>query len=217
MQRPAIQLALDTTKLSFALAVAEDVVDLVDILEVGTLLIYQHGMRAVQIVRDRFPGSYVVADLKVMDCGAAVAQMALEAGASALIVQAAAPRDTLVAATAAAASYGGSVIVDSLGIYEADQLRDRIQGIDVAGVILHIGKDEQSSDRSSLASLVECIAKSRGLPPIGVAGGISADDVHVLASIAGLNLIVIGEAIMTSSMPRAVATRIYNHLRRVGH
>jgi 3-keto-L-gulonate-6-phosphate decarboxylase len=200
---------LDTTDLSFALSVAEDVVDLVDILEVGTLLTYQHGMRAVQAVRDRFPSSYVVADLKVMDCGAAVARMALEAGANALIVQAAAPRDTLVAATATAASYRGSVIVDSLGIYEADQVRDRIQGIDVAGVILHIGKDEQISGRKSLADLVERIAEAPGLPPIGVAGGISADDVHALASVAGLHSIVIGEAIMASSMPRVVAARIY--------
>jgi 3-keto-L-gulonate-6-phosphate decarboxylase len=208
MRRLKIQLALDTTDLDKALSVANQVVDLVDTLEIGTLLLHQHGMGAIQAIRSRFPDADIVADLKIMDCGEAVTRMALEAGANGVIVQVAAPRETLLTASNTARICRGFITADTLGVYELSQIRERLRDIDIASIIVHKGKDEQAADDNLPLDVLEHVLTAAGLPPISVAGGISHDNVSSLMGILGLHSIIIGQAIMRSATPRAAVSRI---------
>ena len=76
MHPPTIQISLDLTDLDEALATAEMALRAgVDWLEAGTPLLLAHGLRAVEVMRERFPEVPVVADLKTMDGGYLEAEM----------------------------------------------------------------------------------------------------------------------------------------------
>ena len=69
-----LQIALDDITLKGALELVERVRDSIDIIEIGTPLIYLCGMEAVRAMKQRFPDKEVLADMKIMDSGALVIQ-----------------------------------------------------------------------------------------------------------------------------------------------
>jgi 3-dehydro-L-gulonate-6-phosphate decarboxylase len=78
---PKLQVALDTDDLPTAINVARQVVDVVDVVEAGTLLIYQEGMKAVKSLRALAPDKILLADCKTADAGGHVGHVCKEAGA----------------------------------------------------------------------------------------------------------------------------------------
>ncbi|MEX0978140.1 MAG: orotidine 5'-phosphate decarboxylase / HUMPS family protein, partial [Pirellulales bacterium] len=68
--KPVVQISLDITTRQEALATAELAMRAgVDWLEAGTPLIIAEGMYGVRALRERFPDTPIVADLKTMDGG----------------------------------------------------------------------------------------------------------------------------------------------------
>src|SRR5687767_6366977 len=68
--RPIVQISLDVTDIPEALQTAEMALRAgVDWLEAGTPLIIAEGMHGVRALRQRFPDTPIVADLKTMDGG----------------------------------------------------------------------------------------------------------------------------------------------------
>lgn len=55
MAKPMIQIALDQTNLNAAIEVANNVESYVDVIEVGTILAFAEGMRAVSTLRQNHP------------------------------------------------------------------------------------------------------------------------------------------------------------------
>ena len=91
MVRPVLQVALDLTELSRAEKIAEEAVaGGADWIEIGTPLVKSEGMESVRRMRDLFPTTTLVADLKTSDTGAIEVEMAAKAGANVVCVLAAA-------------------------------------------------------------------------------------------------------------------------------
>ena len=66
MQKPYLQIALDTESLEQAFDVLSGGLDeVVDIIEVGTMLMLMEGMHAVRIMRAAYPQKLMVADFKL--------------------------------------------------------------------------------------------------------------------------------------------------------
>lgn len=82
MAKPMLQVALDTKTLSSALHVADQVKDVVDVIEAGTILIYEEGLQAVRALRAISPNKIVLADTKTADAGGAVGDECKKAGAN---------------------------------------------------------------------------------------------------------------------------------------
>ncbi|RLF87694.1 Fe-S cluster assembly protein HesB, partial [Thermococci archaeon] len=77
-----LQVALDLTDIEQAISIAEKAArGGAHWLEVGTPLIKKEGMRAVELLKRRFPDRKIVADLKTMDTGALEVEMAARHGA----------------------------------------------------------------------------------------------------------------------------------------
>ncbi|MDU7769007.1 MAG: orotidine 5'-phosphate decarboxylase / HUMPS family protein, partial [Serratia marcescens] len=89
--KPRLQLALDQTRLDTALRTAETLSPHVDIIEAGTILCISAGIQAVSALRERCPQHTLVADLKVADAGATLAEQAFGQGADWMTVICAAP------------------------------------------------------------------------------------------------------------------------------
>src|SRR5919198_6463346 len=115
VSRPVLQVALDEMNLHRALQIAtEAVAGGADWIEAGTPLIKSEGMNAVRELRKAFPHNEIVADMKTMDTGAYETEMACKAGASVVMVLAAADDGTIQEAVRAARKYGAKLSVDLL-------------------------------------------------------------------------------------------------------
>ncbi|MGG3448298.1 orotidine 5'-phosphate decarboxylase / HUMPS family protein, partial [Domibacillus aminovorans] len=62
-----LQLALDLVNIPEGIAVVKEVEQFVDVVEIGTPVIINEGLRAVKEMKEAFPNLTVLADLKVMD------------------------------------------------------------------------------------------------------------------------------------------------------
>jgi 3-hexulose-6-phosphate synthase len=114
--KPVVQISLDVIELEEALETAEMALRVgVDWLEAGTPLILAEGMRAVRALRERFPETPIVADLKTMDGGWLEAEVMAKAGASHVVVMARAHEETIKEVVKAGEDFGVGVMGDNLG------------------------------------------------------------------------------------------------------
>ena len=98
MTKPKLQIALDSQNLAEALETVREVGDVVDILEVGTVLCLQDGMEPVRAIRALYPEKDILADTKCADAGGTVAKNCKDAGANIMTVICCATIPTMQAA-----------------------------------------------------------------------------------------------------------------------
>ena len=98
MTKPKLQIALDSQNLGEALETVREVGDVVDILEVGTVLCLQAGMEPVRAIRSLYPNKDILADTKCADAGGTVAKNCKDAGANIMTVICCATIPTMEAA-----------------------------------------------------------------------------------------------------------------------
>src|SRR5712675_250253 len=94
--RPIVQISLDLIDIAEALDTARLALRAgVDWLEAGTPFILAEGLHGVRALRQNFPTTPIVADLKAMDGGYLEAEMMARAGATHVVVMARAHEETL--------------------------------------------------------------------------------------------------------------------------
>src|SRR5438105_15431121 len=114
--KPIVQISLDVVTIDEALSTAEMALRAgVDWLEAGTPLIIAEGMNGVRALRERFPGTPIVADLKTMDGGYLEAEMMAKAGATHVVVMARAHAETIRCCVKAGREFGIEIMGDNLG------------------------------------------------------------------------------------------------------
>ena len=64
----------------------QEVQEYIDIVEIGTPVVINEGLKAVKEIKEAFPSLKVLADLKIMDAGAYEVMKASEAGASIITI-----------------------------------------------------------------------------------------------------------------------------------
>src|SRR5690242_2293058 len=114
--RPIVQISLDVVTIEEALSTAEMSLRAgVDWLEAGTPLIIAEGMNGVRALRERFPETPIVANLKTMDGGYLEAELMARAGATHVVVMARAHEETIRCVVKAGRDLGINVMGDNLG------------------------------------------------------------------------------------------------------
>jgi 3-hexulose-6-phosphate synthase len=81
-----LHVAVDLHTLEKAIAMVHKVAPFVDIIEAGTPLIKQEGLRIISILKECFPEKLILADMKTMDAGGLEAKLAYDAGADLVTV-----------------------------------------------------------------------------------------------------------------------------------
>ena len=113
--KPIVQISLDLTNIPEALDTAALAMRAgVDWLEAGTPLIIAEGMHGVRALRERFPGTPIVADLKTMDGGYLEAEMMAKAGATHVVVMGRAHEETIKCVVKAGRDFGVKVMGDNM-------------------------------------------------------------------------------------------------------
>ena len=111
-----LQLALDRPDLTRELELARQVDRYVDLIEAGTPLLIREGIRAVRELRRRHRGTMIVADIKVIDAGEPIAELAFAAGANVVTVLGCASNEVIDRVVRSAQRYDGEVMADSLSV-----------------------------------------------------------------------------------------------------
>ncbi len=204
LERPVLQVALDFENLSRALQAGREAVEGgADWVEAGTPLIKSEGLDAVRELKKAFPGSRIVADMKIMDTGAFEVEIAAKAGADVVTVLGASDDGTIADAVRGGELYGAEVMVDLLGVPDPIARTRRAAELGAAAVCWHVGIDMQMMGLTPFAVLDELVKASR--LPVAVAGGLNSESV-AKAVRGGAQILIVGGAI-TKSPHIADATR----------
>ena len=175
-----LQLALDMVDIAGARAILEEVVDLVDIVEIGTPMIIREGVKAVSETKKAFPQVEVLADLKIMDAGEYEAGMAFDAGADMVTVLGAASDATVRGVVRHAASRQGRVMVDLIAMGNVPARAREVDAWGADYICVHTASDMRGSGRDSLDDLAQ-VGPLLRRASLAVAGGIDADSLPRIA------------------------------------
>jgi 3-hexulose-6-phosphate synthase len=179
--KPIVQISLDIIEIEEALSTAAMAMRAgVDWLEAGTPLIIAHGMHGVRALRERFPKTPIVADLKTMDGGYLEAQMMAKAGATHVVVMARAHEETIKCCVKAGRDFGIKIMGDNLGCPDMVQGAREMEELGCDYIVHHIGYDERrgiaASGRrmpSPLDQLREVVAAVK--VPVQAVGGLTLE------------------------------------------
>jgi len=142
--KPIVQISLDLIDIPEALETAEMAMRAgVDWLEAGTPLILAEGMHGVRALRERFPDTPIVADLKTMDGGWLEAEIMAKAGATHVVVMSQAHEETIRCVVQAGKDLGVEVMGDNLASDDMVAGAKRLEDLGCGYVIHHIGYDER--------------------------------------------------------------------------
>lgn len=142
--KPVVQISLDLTDIDEALETAALAMRAgVDWLEAGTPLILAEGLHGVRKLREAFPDTPIVADLKTMDGGYLEAEMMARAGATHVVVMARAHEETIKCVVEAGRNFGVKVMGDNLGAPDMVAAAKQLEALGCDYVIHHIGYDER--------------------------------------------------------------------------
>ncbi|KAA8996144.1 3-keto-L-gulonate-6-phosphate decarboxylase UlaD [Affinibrenneria salicis] len=183
MTKPLLQIALDSTDLAAAVAIASEVAGFVDVIEIGTILAFAEGMSAVSTLRRRHPEHIIVCDMKTTDGGAILARMAFEAGADWITVSAAAHIATVTACKKVADEFDGEIQIELYGHWTEQDAQSWI-ALGIRQAIYHRSRD---AELAGVSWTPEDISRMRALSAMGfevsITGGIVPQDIHLFKGI----------------------------------
>jgi 3-hexulose-6-phosphate synthase len=195
--RPIVQISLDLTSIDEALKTAEMALRAgVDWLEAGTPLILAEGLHGVRALREQFPDTPIVADLKTMDGGYLEAEMMAKAGATHVVVMARAHEETIRCVVEAGKDFGVAVMGDNLGCDCMIEGARQLEALGCDYIVHHIGYDERRGIAargeqmpSPLDQLREVVAAVN--IPVQAVGGLSIEQAIACPEY-GAPLVVLG-------------------------
>ena len=201
-----IQVAFDLTTAEDCLSIAENILAYVDVLEVGTPMIYEYGVGFVSELRKKFKDKTILADLKIVDAGYGGAVSAFKSGADIVTVLAVSNDSTIKAAIKAAREYNGRIFADLLCEKDIIGRTKRLieLGVDIIGV--HNAFDQQKSGTSPYEEF-KTISKCYDFP-IAVAGGIKLDNIEEILELEPYQ-VIIGLGLLNKPDPVSEAEKIY--------
>jgi 3-hexulose-6-phosphate synthase/6-phospho-3-hexuloisomerase len=206
MKRAVLQVALDLVELKRALQIAQESLDGgADWIEVGTPLIKSEGMRAVRTFRERFPGTVIVADMKVADTGTLEVEMAAKSGADIVCILADADDSVILEAVRAARLYGIRLMADLINVKDPVTRSCELESMGVDIICAHVGIDQQMIGKDSIVLLSSLSGKVT--IPLAVAGGIDAASSGEAVRY-GAEIVIVGGNIVRSANTKASTQEI---------
>ena len=202
-----LQLALDRPDLARALEIVGHAAPYVDLIEAGTPLLIREGIRVVRELRRRYRGRAIVADIKVIDAGEPIAELAFAAGANVVTVLGCASDDVIERVVTSARRYEGAVMADSLSVINIPQRARELKDLGVNSICINRRgfKKARGGHEEGLKRLTALIPEIE--LPVYLAGGIDLAELAALTKqpLAG---VIIGAAIAEASSPATVARQM---------
>ena len=201
-----LQLALDLVNIPEAKKLVKEVAEYIDIIEIGTPVVINEGLRAVKEIKEEFPSLKVLADLKIMDAGGYEVMKAAEAGADIITVLGATDDSTIRGAVEEAKKQGKKILVDMINVKNIEERAIEIDALGVDYICVHTGYDLQAVGQSPFEEL-RIIKRVVKHSKIAVAGGIKLSTLPEVIQ-AKPDLIIVGGGITGQEDKKAVAAEM---------
>jgi 3-keto-L-gulonate-6-phosphate decarboxylase len=206
-----LQISFDTTNLENALEVASLVAPNADILEIGTLLIYAHGIVAVEKFKDAFPTKTILVDTKIIDRAKDAVTLFSKAGADWITVMAGTDKNVIHTACSTAREFNTKVMLDLLDSNAVGQSALEANMLGVDAIVFHHLLDEKAP--FSFLENWEIIRGNTDLP-VFISGKITQDNIDEILQIKA-NGLIIGKSIIESADPAQQAQLFYEKISAV--
>jgi len=207
---PNLQIALDNSSLESALQTIRDTGDVVDIIEVGTILCLSEGVQPIKSMKALFPQKTIVADTKCADAGKTVAENAKNSGADWMTVICSATIPTMKAAKQAI----DELQVELYGNWSYEQAQNWLD-IGINQVVYHQSRDALLSgegwgkkDINTIKNLINMGFK------VSVTGGIKLETLEMFKDLNVFTFIA-GRSITETNNPYESAKKFKNEIKRI--
>ncbi|MEB6276502.1 3-hexulose-6-phosphate synthase, partial [Staphylococcus xylosus] len=194
-----LQLAIDLLNKEDAAELANKVKDYVDIVEIGTPIVINEGLPAVQHLNDNVDGVKVLADLKIMDAADYEVSQAVKFGADIVTILGVAEDASIKAAVDEAHKHNKQLLVDMIAVQDLEKRAKELDDLGADYIAVHTGYDLQAEGQSPLESLRKVksvISNSK----VAVAGGIKPDTIKDIVA-ENPDLIIVGGGIANADDP----------------
>ena len=198
-----LQLAIDLLNKEQATELANKVKDYVDIVEIGTPIVMNEGLPAVQHLNDNIDGVKVLADLKIMDAADYEVSQAVKFGADVVTILGVAEDASIKAAVEEAHKNDKELLVDMIAVQDLQKRAKELDELGADYIAVHTGYDLQAEGKSPLESLRQVksvITNSK----VAVIGGIKPDTIKEVVA-EEPDLVVVGGGIANADDPVAAA------------
>lgn len=206
-----LQIALDTKSLEESIELVENIYDYVDIIELGTPLVYKYGSSGIRKLKDTFKDKKILADFKIMDAGALETKIALDSGADIVSVLAVSDNKTILDALDEVKKAGKELLCDLICVENLQQRVEYLDKIGVDYICVHIGTDVQTKNITPLNDLIE-VKKIVKNSKISVAGGIKLETIDEILE-QQPDVIIVGGGILNAKDPVNVARQMKEKIK----
>lgn len=205
-ERIKLQLALDLVNTQEAIELVKEVADYIDVVEVGTPVVINEGLKAVTSIKQSFPNLVVLADLKIMDAAGYEVMKASEAGADIITILGASEDLSIKGAVKEAKKHNTKILVDMIAVKD---IRFRAKELDEMGVdyiCVHTGYDLQAVGKNSFEDLltIKSVVKNA---KTAVAGGIKLETLPEVIKVHP-DLIIVGGGITNQENKKDIAAKM---------
>lgn len=198
------QLALDTADLDQALMLATALHEQLDIIEVGSLLMYAHGMKAVSALRSAIPHIPLLADMKIVDRGKDISQVAFRAGADWVTVLAGTGKSVIHVTATTAHNLGKRIMLDLIDASSPGQSALEALSLGVDALLFHKPADDDDGGNLSFLDNWDMVRSNTKLP-IFIAAPISSENASTILSLNPDGIVIDTSMVMGDNPQQALA------------
>ncbi|WP_124055396.1 orotidine 5'-phosphate decarboxylase / HUMPS family protein [Arcanobacterium ihumii] len=213
---PRLQIALDTRTLEDALSALSRGGSDAEVIECGTILILNEGLRAVRAIRAAYPDKTILADVRIAEAGSIIARDCFAAGANWVSCVAGASLTTIRQVVEVARECDAEVQVElSAEHFSLDRAKEW-RAIGVEHVIVKRSRDLEAAGTLTWGEKeFEQIDALHELGfTVSVTGGIKVDELDTFAG-KPVGVVIAGRTIVGAEDPRSATAQMHEAMRRI--
>uniref|UniRef100_UPI00403F096B orotidine 5'-phosphate decarboxylase / HUMPS family protein n=1 Tax=Candidatus Enterococcus willemsii TaxID=1857215 RepID=UPI00403F096B len=205
-----LQAAIDRVTLEEACALASQLDERVDIVEMGTSLVKDYGNVAIEKLRHVLKKSALLVDSKTIDEGAYEFNQGYTFGADIITVMGAASYDTLQACYEVSQRYNKTMMIDLLEI--PDEKIQQILDFPEAIYAIHHSVDRETK-QDAISSVALFHEKFPQIKRLAIAGGIDLSQATALAQQDLVEVVIVGSKITKASSVDEAVKRFMKEIK----
>lgn len=207
-----LQLAIDLVDTQGAIELVKELEEYIDVVEIGTPVVINEGLRAVKAMKEAFPNLTVLADLKIMDAAGYEVSQAVASGADIITILGAAEDASILGAVEEAKKHGKQILVDMIAVKDIATRAKELDEFGVDYICVHTGYDLQAVGQNSFEDLttIKSVVKNA---KTAVAGGIKLETLPEVIK-AQPDLVIVGGGITGQEDIKAVAAQMQKMIKQ---
>ena len=203
-----LHISFNIMDLTQAVTVAEEVEEFCDAFEVGPVLLIQHGIKAVEAFRKKFPQKVIICDTNIAEFEKELVALAAQAGSDWVTVLAGAGANTIHNTCTSAHRANKKVMVDFVDAATAGQIAVDAKSLGVDALVVH-------NTASSSYALMDNwdMVKGNTTLPVFISTHVNRENINELIRLDPTG-IFIGSAITQAEKPAEEARYFYEIIKQ---